>query len=79
MVQHQVEDRFAGAVPYLAAFARVLGGQAHLKAAEVEGGARLALARFYMSRMLPEYAAKLSEARAGSEGLYAVDVEAMAR
>ena len=79
MVQHPLEDRFAGAVPYLAAFARVLGGQAHLKAAEVEGGARLALARFYMARMLPEYAAKLAEARAGSEGLYAVDVEAMAR
>jgi len=79
IVQHPAEDRFAGAVPYLAAFARVLGGQAHLKAARVEGGARLALARFYMARMLPEYAAKLAEARAGAAGLYAADVRAMAR
>ncbi len=65
--------RFAGAVPYLRAFARVLGGQAHLLAAQADkGGPREKLARFYIKRMLPEHQSLLAQARAGDIDVYAL-------
>ena len=68
-----------GAVPYLHAFARVLGGHLHLKAAVADrGGAREKLARFYIQRMLPEYTALLAHAQAGAEDLYALTAEELA-
>ncbi|WP_225026416.1 acyl-CoA dehydrogenase [Xinfangfangia pollutisoli] len=70
-------DRFAGAVPYLTAFALVLGGQAHLKAALADA-ARLPLARVMIRRLLPRHAPLLTEAREGAEGLYALTPEALA-
>jgi hypothetical protein len=75
-----MQDRFAGAVPFLRAFARVLGAHAHLKAALAEGGEgpRTALARYYIQRRLPEHAALLAEARAGAASLYALSNEALA-
>jgi len=70
-VNHRV--RFAGAVPYLRAFARVLGAQAHLLAAQADkGGPREKLARFYVHRMLPEHASLLAQARAGDYDVYAL-------
>lgn len=58
-----MNDRFAGAVPYLRAFARVLGAHFHLAAAQSDkGGARERLARFYITRMLPEHAGLLFSA-----------------
>ncbi|MDG1431000.1 MAG: acyl-CoA dehydrogenase, partial [Paracoccaceae bacterium] len=50
-----MNDRFAGAVPYLTGFARVLGGYYHMLAAEAEtgNGSRTKLARFYINRLLP--------------------------
>ena len=76
----ETQDRFAGAVPYLRAFARVLGAHFHLKAAMAEAGngPRTALARIYIGRLLPQYAASLAEAKAGADGLYAVTPEALA-
>ncbi len=73
-------DRQAGAVPYLRAFARVLGGHYHLKAAQAEGGSgpRARLAEFYIRRLLPEHAALLAHARAGAAGLYALGPEDLA-
>ncbi|NNK17378.1 MAG: acyl-CoA dehydrogenase, partial [Sulfitobacter sp.] len=69
-------DRFAGAVPYLHAFARVLGAHFHLQAAMVDrGGPREKLARFYMNRLLPEHAALLETARIGQDDLYAMDLD----
>ncbi len=70
-------DRFAGATPYLRAFARVLGAHYHLRAARAEGGSgpRSALARFYINRLLPEHAALLAHAREGADGLYALSPE----
>lgn len=67
-------DRFAGAVPCLRAFARVLGGHYHLRAALAEGGTgpRTALAAVYIRRLLPQSAACLAEAREGAAGLYAL-------
>ena len=64
--QDNMNARFAGAVPYLRAFARVLGAQLHLKAALADkGGPRERLARFYILRMLPEHLGLLAHAQAG--------------
>ena len=71
MVALPLNDRFAGAVPYLRAFARVLGGQAHLKAALADPG-REALARVMVRRLLPELGGLLAQAKEGAAGLYAV-------
>ncbi|MEM8630428.1 MAG: acyl-CoA dehydrogenase [Pseudomonadota bacterium] len=80
VAQSDMNDRFAGAVPYLRGFARVLGGLYHLKAAMAEGGdgPRTALATFYVQRLLPEHAAAMSHARAGAEGLYALSIDDLA-
>jgi len=74
LVAQDMNDRFAGAVAYLRAFARVLGGHYHLRAAMAEGrdGPRTALARVAIKRLLPEYAALLLQAREGAAGLYAL-------
>ncbi len=68
LVAQDMHERFSGAVPFLRAFARVLGGHYHLTAAIAEGGegARTKLARFYITRMLPEHVALLAQVRAGS-------------
>ena len=69
-------DRFAGAVPYLHAFARVLGAHFHLQAALTDrGGPREKLARFYVNRLLPEHASQLEQARIGQDDLYAMDLD----
>ncbi|MXQ09598.1 acyl-CoA dehydrogenase [Alphaproteobacteria bacterium GH1-50] len=77
LVSADLEDRFPGAVPYAKAFARVLGGHFHLKAAMTEDapGPRTALAQFYVTRLLPEHGALLSQARIGSAGLFDLTVE----
>ena len=69
-------DRFAGAVPFLRAFARVLGGFYHLKAALADP-ARLPLAASYTARALPEHKALLAEALVGGDDLYALSPEAL--
>ena len=77
--QSDLQQRFAGAVPYLAAFARVLGGYVHLRAAMADkGGAREKLARFYIRRLLPEHAGLLVQAQVGADDLYALSVEELA-
>ena len=70
-------DRNAGAVPYLRAFARVLGGHYHLAAALADP-ARMPLARFAIRRLLPEHAALLAQVREGAGDLYAVTPEVLA-
>ncbi len=77
MVAQTPNDRFAGSVPYLRAFARVLGAQAHLRAAEVDP-ARLPLARVAIRRLLPEHAGLLVAAREGAKGLYDVSLDDLA-
>ncbi|CUH76052.1 Acyl-CoA dehydrogenase [Tritonibacter multivorans] len=79
VAQGDLNDRFAGAVPYLMAFARVLGGHYHLAAAMADqGGAREKLARFYINRLLPQHASYLAHAQAGAEGAYALTFEELA-
>ncbi len=56
LLDRAVPDRHAGADPFLRAFARVLGGHAHLQAALARpDGAEARLARFYILRLLPEH------------------------
>ncbi|WBU64008.1 acyl-CoA dehydrogenase [Paracoccus aerodenitrificans] len=77
LVDMDLEDRFAAAVPYLAAFARVLGAYYHLRAAVSGGEDEAALARIYIDRILPRYAADLAEAEAGVADLNAVSDNAL--
>jgi hypothetical protein len=78
LAQDALNDRFAGSVPYLKAFARVLGGQFHLRAALAgPQGDRPALMRFYIARLLPEVPGLLAHAQAGAEGLYDLHFEAV--
>ncbi len=81
LVEQEMQERYAGAVPFLKASARVLGAFFHLKAACTEGGAgpRTALARYYIERLLPEYAVLITQAQAGAAGLYAFSPEDLAR
>ncbi|AUH32768.1 acyl-CoA dehydrogenase [Paracoccus tegillarcae] len=78
MVDRDLQDRFAGAVPYLDAFARVLGAWFHLRAAQTGDAGRVTLARIYITRILPRYAADLIEAQAGLEDLGAITDEQLA-
>ncbi|QGX96889.1 acyl-CoA dehydrogenase [Roseovarius faecimaris] len=77
VAQDNMNDRFAGSVPFLRAFARVLGGHYHLAAALAEGGdgSRTRLARFYIRALLPQYAAYLAHATLGATDLYALTEE----
>jgi len=76
LVAMPLNDRFAGAVPYLRAFARVLGGHFHLKAA-VSDADRVALAQFAIKRLLPEHSGLLAQVREGAAGVYAVTPEVL--
>ncbi len=76
LAQIDLNQRFAGAVPYLWAFARVLGGHFHLKAAIAEPeGTRAKLTQFYITRMLPEHTGLLAHATNGADDLYALTPE----
>ncbi|MEJ6478968.1 MAG: acyl-CoA dehydrogenase [Octadecabacter sp.] len=70
--QDDLNDRFAGAVPYLRAFARILGGHYHLTAAMTGDAPRARLAAFYIQRLLPEHIGLLTHVRQGADGLLAV-------
>ena len=80
LLARDMTDRFAGAVPYLRAFAVILGAHFHLKAALAEGGSgpRTKLARIAIKRLLPDHASLLSEAAEGAEDLFALTPEDLA-
>ena len=79
IAQDDVQQRFAGAVGYLKAFALVFGAHLHLKSAVAEGGGpRSALATFHIERLLPEHAGLLEAARIGTKGLYDLSAEELA-
>ena len=71
LLERDLPERFSGAVPYLSAFARVLGAAYHALAAMRGGNA--ALARVYINRILPHYTGDLAAARAGLADLEALD------
>jgi hypothetical protein len=77
MASAEMNDRFAGAVPYLRAFALTLGGHNLLKAAAAEGiedGPRVAMAAFHIRQLLPQAIALCDAACEGAAPLYAVDI-----
>ena len=75
MLGMDLNDRFGGAVPYLMGFARVLGAIYHLRAAQSGGVRPMALARFYLDRLLPEAAGHFAQACHGAKGLYDLSAE----
>jgi len=75
LLAEDMETRLGGASAYLDAFARVLGGHFHLRAAATAGGARAALADVFIGRMLPKVEADLAAARAGTADLFALSNE----
>ena len=64
-----IGDRFAGAVPCLAAWARLLGTHYHALAADAEP-ARAPLAHLALTRLLPEIPGLLAQSEAGADALY---------
>jgi hypothetical protein len=76
MVAAPANDRNAGSVAYLRAFAHTLGGHylARGAVADGAGGTRAALAAFHRSQMLVQVPALCAAATAGADGLYAVDL-----
>lgn len=78
LLDRAMPERFAGAVPYLTAFARVLGGHYHLRAALAGGDGHKALAAVFMARVLPHHAGDLAEALAGLGDLSAISDAALA-
>ncbi|MFT4715476.1 MAG: acyl-CoA dehydrogenase [Paracoccaceae bacterium] len=72
--QSEMNNRFAGATPYLRAFALVLGGHYLLKAALAEGakGPRTELARFFIRQHVIQHDALCSQARESDHSLYAL-------
>jgi alkylation response protein AidB-like acyl-CoA dehydrogenase len=75
VAQKDLTDRFAGAVPYLRAFARVLGGHVHLASAVSGDTSRARLATFYIKRILPEHAGLLAHTREGAADLMAISAD----
>lgn len=75
LVAQDLGDRFAGAVPYLRAFARVIGADAHLTAAMHGDEVRGRLAAFYIRRLLPEVDGLLAQVRAGGADVMALSPE----
>ena len=71
-----MNDRFAGATPYLRLWGHGLGAHYLAKAALAEASEpRLALARFHCHQIAPQTAALASAATQGAEPLYAVPAE----
>ena len=66
-----LNDRFAGAVPCLGAYARLLGTHFHALAAAADPTREL-LARLAVTRMLPEIPGLLAQAESGADDLYAL-------
>ncbi|WP_343501704.1 acyl-CoA dehydrogenase [Alloyangia pacifica] len=79
LVATPMPERFGVAVPYLRAFARVLGAHFHLRAAMADpSGAHARLARFYITRLLPEHAGLLAHVSRGDAELMAITAEDLA-
>ncbi|MEM1101534.1 MAG: acyl-CoA dehydrogenase, partial [Pseudomonadota bacterium] len=78
VAQGDLNDRFAGAVPYMLGFARVLGAHFHLKAAMAGDETRVKMARFYIERLLPQHLGHFVHAKAGAEGIYALTADELA-
>ncbi len=77
MLDLPLNDRFAGAVPYLMGLARLLGGLYHLRAAQADPERR-GLAHIYLARCLPQVQADMAQAVLGAADLYAISPDDLA-
>jgi len=76
MLDAPMNDRFAGAVPFLRAFALTLGGHYMLRAGLVDSG-QMPLARFHIRQLMQQVDALCHAAREGASSLYALDASAL--
>ncbi len=70
MLEAEMNDRFAGAVPYLRAFALVLGGHYLLRAAQADA-TRMPLAAFHIRQLMAQVGPLCEAACEGAAPLYA--------
>ena len=78
LLTQNVADRMAGSVPYLHAFARVLGAQAHLAAVVHGDDARHSLGAYYIQNRLPQLTGLLAQARSGADHLKGISADVLA-
>ncbi|MEE9454763.1 MAG: acyl-CoA dehydrogenase [Paracoccaceae bacterium] len=76
MLDASMNDRFAGAAPFLRAFALTLGGHYLLKSALVDNS-RTPHARFHIRQLMQGVDALCHAAREGAQDLYALDLAAL--
>ncbi|MGE4611343.1 MAG: acyl-CoA dehydrogenase [Paracoccaceae bacterium] len=76
MLEAEINDRFAGAAPFLRAFGLTLGGHYLLKAAMVDP-ARMPLAQFHIRQTMQQVDGLCHAAREGASTLYALDADAL--
>ena len=77
MVKADMNDRFAGAVPFSRAYGLALTGHYLLKSALADP-TRMPLARFHIRQMMQQVDALCSAAREGATSLYALDMDGLA-
>ncbi|MEM7060908.1 MAG: acyl-CoA dehydrogenase family protein [Pseudomonadota bacterium] len=74
----EINDRFAGATPFLKAWGITLGGHYLLKGVLADPSEeRLAMARFFLHQILPRAIADCSAATQGAAPLYALDADVL--
>ena len=78
LTSQDISTRGAVAVPFLRAFARVLGGHYHLVAALKGDETRRKLATFYIRSMLPEHASLIAHVLSGADDLMSIQPEDLA-
>ncbi len=77
MAEAAMNDKFAGAAPFLRAYGLALTGHYLLKSA-LKDSARMPLARFHIRQMMQQVDALCSAAREGAAQLYALDMDGLA-
>ncbi|MEO1919177.1 MAG: acyl-CoA dehydrogenase [Paracoccaceae bacterium] len=76
MLEAEINDRFAGAAPFLRAFGLTLGGHYLLKAA-MAGPVRMPLAEFHIRQTMKQVDGLCHAACEGASTLYALDADAL--
>jgi hypothetical protein len=79
VAENELNDRFAGAVPYLRAFALVLGGHylGRSALADADNSNRSTMLNFFASSFLPQVSGLCAGAELGADVLYEMDHDAL--
>ncbi len=75
VANENMNDRFAGAAPFLRSFGLLMGAH-YLAIAALKDEKQVPLARFYVQNLLPQAVALAQSARVGAGDLYAQDLSA---